>query len=249
MRAEVHLGGSFHAIGAVPEVDGVQVGREDAVLRPALLELVGERRLADLAPDRARGARVGVLDELLRDRRAALRRRSAGDVHEGRAREPDRVDGAMLVEAPVLDRDDRLAHRVGDALGRHRNPVLLRAQDREHGLSVARIDDAVRPLLEPLRVEARDLLRDGGHEAVEHGDERERAEQQPRRDAARPAARAIGPAGRRVREPRWLSWASHGFVRPSRPPEVRDRMEGTAGSGGSPRWYPRPPWSMPRSSA
>ena len=47
--AEVLLGGGRHAVGAVAEVDGVQVQLEDALLRVALLELPGEGGLGDLA--------------------------------------------------------------------------------------------------------------------------------------------------------------------------------------------------------
>jgi hypothetical protein len=56
------------AVGAVPEVDRVQVRSQDLLLRPLLLELPRKRRLAQLAADRALVPDVGVLDELLRDR-------------------------------------------------------------------------------------------------------------------------------------------------------------------------------------
>ena len=69
------------AVRAVPEVDRVQVRGEDLVLRPLLLELPRERRLLQLARDRALSTPVScVLDELLRDRRAALHRRLVLDV-------------------------------------------------------------------------------------------------------------------------------------------------------------------------
>src|SRR5262249_60552440 len=105
---EVRSGRALDAIGAVREVNGVQVRREDAVLVPVLLELPGERRLLQLARDRAVVAGQLVLHELLRDRRAALNRRLVLDVGEQSAAHPADVDPAMLVEAPVLRRDDRL---------------------------------------------------------------------------------------------------------------------------------------------
>ena len=61
---EVHARRHLDPVGAVPEVDRVQVGGEGSVLRPLLLELPGERRLLELAADRALLLRVGVLDEL-----------------------------------------------------------------------------------------------------------------------------------------------------------------------------------------
>ena len=44
--AEVDAAGLLDPVGAVAEVDRVEVGGQDLVLRPALLELPGERRLA-----------------------------------------------------------------------------------------------------------------------------------------------------------------------------------------------------------
>ena len=71
--AEVGARGGLHAVGAVAEVDGVQVLGEDLLLRPLALEVVGERGLAQLLEDRAVAlGRERVLHELLGDRRAAL---------------------------------------------------------------------------------------------------------------------------------------------------------------------------------
>ena len=105
---EVDAAGLLDAVGAVAEVDRVQVGGQDPVLRPDLLELPGERRLAQLARDRRGVAVVGVLDELLGDRRAALDGAAVGDVGPERAQDAAQVDPAVLVEALVLDRDDRV---------------------------------------------------------------------------------------------------------------------------------------------
>ena len=51
--AEVGPRGRLDAVGAVAEVDGVQVLGEDLLLRPLALEVVGERRLAQLLEHRA----------------------------------------------------------------------------------------------------------------------------------------------------------------------------------------------------
>ena len=51
--AEVDARRRLDPVGALAEVDGVQVLGEDLVLRPLALELVGERRLAQLLEDRA----------------------------------------------------------------------------------------------------------------------------------------------------------------------------------------------------
>ena len=90
--AEVDARGHLDPVGAVPEVDGVQVGGEDPVLRPLALELPCEGRLLQLAADRALLLRVRVLDELLRDRRAALDDRLVPDVG------PDGAQDAAVVD-------------------------------------------------------------------------------------------------------------------------------------------------------
>ena len=94
----------------MPEVDRVQIGGQDLILRPLLLELPRERRLEELAADRLLAGQVGVLDELLGDRRAALHRTVVRDVGPERARHAADVDAAVLVEALVLDGDDRVLH-------------------------------------------------------------------------------------------------------------------------------------------
>src|SRR5205823_10477552 len=71
--AEVGLGRLLDSVGALAEVDLVQVLGEDLVLVPVPLELIRERRLAKLLEDGAAALRPeGVLDELLGDRRSAL---------------------------------------------------------------------------------------------------------------------------------------------------------------------------------
>ena len=49
MLGEVRLRGGLDTVGVVPEVDLVQVAREDPVLRVHVLELLGEAGLFDLA--------------------------------------------------------------------------------------------------------------------------------------------------------------------------------------------------------
>ena len=82
-----------------------------------------------------------------------------------RARDAADVDAVVLVEASVLDRDDRLPHdrrHVVDVLQEH--AALVAAEDREDGAAVGRVDDAVD--LRALRrgVEERDLARDGANQ-------------------------------------------------------------------------------------
>ena len=189
---EVDARGHLDPVGAVPEVDGVQVGGEDPVLRPLALELPCEGRLLQLAADRALLLRVRVLDELLRDRRAALDDRLVPDVGPDGAQNASVVDPLVLPEAPVLDRHDRLFHDRGDVLARDDDPALVAPQGGEHGLTVRRVD--VAELLRPFarrRLERRDVARDRAHEPIGEGDDRdeqEDAEQRKKSELADPAA-------------------------------------------------------------
>jgi hypothetical protein len=165
--AEVDARGHLDAVRLVPEVDRVQVGGEDPVLRPPLLELPGERGLLDLAADRPLLLRVLVLDELLGDRRPALDEILRADVGPDGSEHPLSVDAPVLPEAAVLDGDDRLLHERRDLVGADDDPALRAAENRENGLPVRRVD--VSELLDPPFVaglELRELARDGAHEPV-----------------------------------------------------------------------------------
>src|SRR2546430_17431933 len=91
-------------------VDGVHVRAEDPVLRLVLRELDRQTRFLDLSLERSLARDVEVADELLRDRRAPLDDPARAEVLDRSADDPLVVDTAVLVEAPVLDRDRRPRH-------------------------------------------------------------------------------------------------------------------------------------------
>ena len=99
------------------------------------LEPPGERCLAQLARDRALVLVDRVLDELLRDRRAALHGAAVRDVGLDRAQDAADVDAVVLVEALVLDRDDRVLQPRRDVLGVDDDARLRPAEDREDRLA------------------------------------------------------------------------------------------------------------------
>ena len=125
--AEVALGGGLDAVRAGAEVGDVQVALEDLLLAVLLLQRhrvaqlaqlagvrLGDRGLLGLGPllrvgDVGRRLEQHVLDVLLGQRRAALDV-LAGLVVDERAHGAAQVDAAVVVEAGVLDGDDRLAH-------------------------------------------------------------------------------------------------------------------------------------------
>ena len=133
------------AVRAVAEVDGVEVRGENPVLAPALLQLPRERGLPNLPCERPLVADVGVLHELLRDRRPAFDDALLADVLPEGAGDAAHVDAVVLEEALILDRDDRLAHDRRDVLRVDEHAALVAAQHGEHRPTVRGVDDACRP--------------------------------------------------------------------------------------------------------
>jgi hypothetical protein len=133
---EVDLCSLLHPVGAVPEVDRVQVGGENPVLRPATLELPGERSLFELARDRPLPVDNGVLDQLLRDRGATLDDVLVSDVGPDRPQDAAEVDAAVLPESAIFDRHDGLLHHRRDLRRLDGHPRLGAAEHGEDRLSV-----------------------------------------------------------------------------------------------------------------
>ncbi len=181
--AEVHARRLLDAVGAVPEVDRVEIGGEDAVLRPLLLELPRQSCLLELALERTAALDVGVLHELLRDRRAAFDHGTVAQVLPDGARDPADVDAPVLEEPAILDRDDGLLHDVRDLLGLHDDPGLVAAEHGEHA-AVRGVDVAV--LVGPVarRVELRQLTRDRGHETERERRDADETEHEEKREQA-----------------------------------------------------------------
>src|SRR5207248_5157419 len=192
----------FDTVGAVAEIDRVQVGGQDPVLRPTLLELPGDRRLLQLPADRALVVHVGVLDELLRDRRAALDDLLVAEVLPDGATDRAHVDPSVLVEALVLDGHDRLLHPAGDLRRGNDDPALRTAQHREHtGARLAGVDVAIDLLLRArARVEVADSTGDSAHQPegerdeAEHEQDQDKAEEPELADPA-PRLRRHGLSG------------------------------------------------------
>ena len=136
---EVRLGGSLDAVGALPEVHGVEVVGEDLVLRVAMFHLQGERGLVDLATEVLSIARVEVLHQLLGDRRAAFDDAAVADVDGERACQREQVEAAVVIEPAVLDRDGRVPDRQWDLIPGEDDTVLGRVQIGDER-PVARVD-------------------------------------------------------------------------------------------------------------
>ena len=190
LLVEVHARGHLDPVRGVPEVDRVQVGGEDPVLRPATLELPRERGLLELSADRPVVCHVRVLHELLRDRRRALDVVLRLDVRPDGAGDAADVDALVLPEAAVLDRDDRALHVLGDLVRADDDAALRPAQAGEDGLAVGCVDEAVLSEVGLIqRIQLRDVARDRRDEPVHERDrahEPQNAEQRQEPELAHP---------------------------------------------------------------
>ena len=176
--AEVGAGRHLDAVGALAEVNGVQVLGQDLVLVPLALEVVGERGLAQLLEIGTIALCLErVLDELQRDRRGALGRAAGNDVRQDGSADAHEVDAAVLVEALVLDRDHRLLHVGRDVSGvrpGRRWVLLSRVADLAAlGVETPRCSW---PRRTPAWSRGPAVLRDGHHHSEERRDHREGAE-------------------------------------------------------------------------
>lgn len=168
---EVALGGRLDPVGLLPEERDVEVVLQDLLLAEFLLDLDRVLELTHLAAQGLLGglgdllrvvARLldeDVLHVLLGEGRGALRGAALLHVAVHRAQDALEVHRAVLVEARVLDRDDRVLHVRGDVLERddgavtrvvRRDEPALVVQDRDplaqrRGLEVGRISSNPRP--------------------------------------------------------------------------------------------------------
>ena len=137
------LGGRLDAVGAVAEVDDVEVLLEDVVLGEGLLELDGEAQLLELAA-------VGVLDDLallvgglgvleqhqldvlLGDARSTLGDPARLLVAQERPERALGVERTVVVVPRVLDGEDGPLHHRGDLLEGDLDAVLV-VERGDHG--------------------------------------------------------------------------------------------------------------------
>ena len=184
---EVGLCGRLDPVGVIAVVHGVHVGTEDPILRLVPRQLDCETGLLDLAFEGPLARDVEVADELLRDRRAALGEGALLDVGDGGAEDALVVETAVLVEAPVLDRDRGLRHPGRHVAELQRLPVARR-RDRSEERAVRREDERV--LADVQRAERvqgtsrpdRGLTAERGRDGDRAGD-RERQDEEAERDS------------------------------------------------------------------
>jgi hypothetical protein len=117
------------------EIDLVQVRVEDLVLLVAALDEERHDGLLHLAAKGPFLAEEEVLDELLRERRAALDDAAAAHVGRGGAQDADRIDAVVVEEAAILDDEDRARQQRRQRVEVHLAPRLpRRVEEAAHDL-------------------------------------------------------------------------------------------------------------------
>ncbi len=129
--AEVGVRRRLHAVAALSEVHGVEIPFHDLLLVVLLLQLQRAEDLGQLALDRDLVLAGQVLDELLGDGGAAGAGLHAGEhLHEGTGGAVP-VHALVLVEALVLDGDQRLLHIFGDLVDIRPDALVVAHQGLE----------------------------------------------------------------------------------------------------------------------
>ncbi len=124
---EVGLRRRRHAVGALAEIDLVQVQLEDALLAQRPLDPDRQQRLLDLAREADLVGQQHVLDHLLGDGRCADRPLALAALHQvgrGGAQDGQRVDAVVAEEALVLGGDEGVLDEVRDRPVRHEDAPL-----------------------------------------------------------------------------------------------------------------------------
>ncbi len=186
LGVEVRVRRGLDPVGAVPEVDLVDVPLEDLFLRVPALEADRERRLLELARERLLGhVDQHVLHELLRQGGAALLDVAGREVRDRRAHQGGEVQRAVLVERVVLDRQHREFGDVGDLAELDEAAVLVEEDLRQDG-SVRREDRrALRRERDPHAADAGlvETVAEGVHADARGAHDRQQDEREQRREA------------------------------------------------------------------
>ena len=133
---EVDTGGGLHAVGARPEVDGVQVQLEDLGLGVLVLEVHGDLGFSDLAGDAPAGRLVLIEEDLgvlLGDGGGALDDLSGAHVVKGGPQQGPYIDPRVGPVAGILDRDHGVGQDLRHPRQRDHLAVLLGVQGRDEG--------------------------------------------------------------------------------------------------------------------
>ena len=145
------------ARAVLAEIHLVEVGDEDFFLGEMRLEPQCHHRLGHLAAEALLVGQKVVLDQLLRQRAAALHHAAGPQVGPQGAQDAQHIDAVMLIEAPVLDQFDARAQQRRHVGGREDQPVF--AVDGKYAADHGRIEAEHRQLRAIALPQGRDRVR------------------------------------------------------------------------------------------
>ena len=237
LHAVVRLGRRLDPVGAVTQVDRVEVVGEDPLLGLLLGHLDGHEDLLDLAAERLLGADADVVlpDELLGDGRAALQRAvAARGVRVGGPHDAGGRDAALVEEIPVLGGEHRVDDGLGDLVVGQHLPVGG-AESADEG-AVLRVDHGLREAGGRHRVggHRRLLIGHGHRDGAEHDQGADTRQQHAHgllpRPVPPPVALDLDPGPVQPAAPR--SAEAPRAARPSRPAGTARAIAAACAAGG-----------------
>ena len=122
---EIDLCRRTDAIGAVTEIDLIQIELEDLIFAQQLLNADRQEHFLNLTHQRAFGAEEEVSRKLLRDGARPLRGVTREQRNAGRTEDPHRVNAVVLIEATVFCSNKGFDHFRRDLVERDRNTTFL----------------------------------------------------------------------------------------------------------------------------
>ena len=156
-----------------------------------MLQPERQRHFLQLARDGALLRQEQILGELLRQRRAALRGAVMQHIGEGRARDAERIDRVVRIEAAILDGDEGVRH-IGRQFAQRNSGAAHIAARRQGRAIVAEDQDRRRPFGNFQRLDRRQVDTDP-HDHARDGDHApQRQHGAPVDDAADAQARLAG---------------------------------------------------------
>ena len=198
--AEISLRGGLDAVGAGAEIDAVEIEFENLGLGMLALQPQREFDLLQLALHGALLGQEQVFRQLLRQRRAALADAAMHDVRHRRARNAERVDAVMRIEAAILDGDKGL-RQIGRQVFQRNVAAGHFAARRQHAAVEAGDLDGRRTLRNFQRLDRGQMRADPDHDA-DHRDPRPQAEHRAPIEQPIDERRARGPLDLRLLLPR-----------------------------------------------
>jgi hypothetical protein len=215
--AEVGFRCCRESVGAVAQVDLVQVDLEDLVLGQQMLQLECQQYLVDLARQRFFGAEIDISRDLHRYRRGALAL-DAIQVCETGAHHSLVVDAAVRIKARVLGGEHCIFHNLGDGRNGCQIAALFAEFADQNSFRRKNAQRQFRPVVRKFRdirqIGISDRQRDRNNEQHrDHGSRHNAA--CPQHDAQEPAepGRAFLVRERRLGLPGWARIDGHGSKR------------------------------------